>query len=684
MTSLATLKITNEVKISVKDYLTRAKAFAYSQYNIRQRMIDIDRSYMRETNLTSENEGAKQANAQGDSTKIQDVSVPIIQSQVESALTYQASVFLTGVPIFGVVSAPETMEQAMQLEAKIDADSVRCGYVQEILDVIRNGLKYRYGAAEVVWDTELEIRNDTDISEKDSIKAAKVEWAGNKLKSLDMYNTFYDIRFCPSEVATRGEFAGYSEIITNLELISFFEKDPYALKQLKKEAAESPVQSLVSSIAASDTQSYFIPQISSTHSVTPRGGGFDWSAWLGLTQAGVKKVYYKDTYLKTVIYCRIVPARLNLDVPSPNTPQIWRFVLINDSVIVAANPVVTYRDMLPILFFVPKKDGLKYQTKSFAEDSLEFQAAASALMASNIAARRRAISDRTLFDPSRVDKAAINSANPSAKIPVKPAAYGKPLNEAVFPFPFRDDQQNIISSEISSLINMANAMQGQNAATQGQFVKGNKTRQEFDSIMANARSKDQVIAMLAEAQFFTPLKELLKFNILANDKGSTSVYSRSQEKFITLDKVAMRRAMLQFKVSDGLIPSQKLLSGDAFGVAMQTLMAAPIGAEYNVGKIFSYLMKTQGADLSFAEKSEEQKAYEQALGAWQNAIAGLMQSTQKDQIANLKFPPQPLPEQFKYDPSITNKKMQQNTSAPLLAQTTNALSGESVNANPQS
>jgi hypothetical protein len=680
MAKLYTIKVTDKVKANVKNYLMRAKTFAYSNYPIRDRMIKIDRAYMREENLTSENEGAKIANARGDSTKIQDVAIPIIQSQVEAAITYQASVFLTGVPIFGVVSAPETMDIAMQMESKIDADSVRCGYVQEILDVMRNGLKYKQGAAEVIWDTELEINTETDVTKPDSTKTKKVSWSGNKLKSLDMYNTFWDMRFCPSEVSARGEFAGYSEIITKIELQNFMSKDPHALDQMKKEAAEAPLQSLVSSVSASDTQAYFIPQISTSQIVTPRGGAFDWSVWLGLDQVGNKKINYKDTYLKTTIYCRILPGSLELEVPAPNTPQIWRFVLINDSVIIAANPVNTHRDMLPILFYVPKKDGLRYQTKSFAEDSTEFQSSASALMAANLASRRRAISDRVLFDPSRVDKAAINSPNPSAKIPVKPAAYGKPLGEAVYAFPFRDDQQNTISQEISAIVNMSNALKGQNGATQGQFVKGNKTRQEFDSVMSNARGNDQVMSMLAESQFFTPLKEMLKFNILANDSADSVVYSRASEKFITLDKVAMRQAMLQFKVSDGLVPSDKLLNGDAFGSALQVVMSSALGGEYNVGKVFTYLMKTQGADLTFAEKFPEQKMYEQAVNAWQNAIDMIMKSTPKEQMAAIKFPPQPLPEQYKYDPAAPAKKASPPNQS-ILTQTTATLTGESTNGN---
>ena len=63
--------------------------------------------------------------------------------------------------------------------------------------------------------------------------------------------------------------------------------------------------------------------------------------------------------------------------------------------------------------------------------------------------------------------------------------------------------------------------------------------------------------------------------------------------------------------------------------------------------MFSYIMKTQGADLKAFEKSPEQQAYEQALGAWQN-MAQL--AIEKGKEVDAVLPPQPLPEQYGYDP----------------------------------
>jgi hypothetical protein len=169
-------------------------------------------------------------------------------------------------------------------------------------------------------------------------------------------------------------------------------------------------------------------------------------------------------------------------------------------------------------------------------------------MNSVIASRRRAITDRVLYDPSRVSEAQINSANPSAKIPVRPSAYGKPVSESVYAFPFRDDQAGIAFQEIQAIVQFGNVLNGQNQARQGQFVKGNKTDGQWESTMANATSNDQLTALLYESQVFTPVKEVLKINMLQYQTQGT-IYSPSQGKDIQVDPLALRKAVLKKRLS---------------------------------------------------------------------------------------------------------------------------------------
>ena len=210
--------------------------------------------------------------------------------------------------------------------------------------------------------------------------------------------------------------------------------------------------------------------------------------------------------------------------------------------------------------------------------------------------------------------------------------------------------------ETQALLGMGNLIAGQNPVRQGQFVKGNKTLHEFESTMVNANGRDQMCSMLYESQVFTPFKEILKINILQY-QGGISLFNRDLQRVIEIDPVKLRKAVMDFKVSDGLTPSDKLINADTLQVAMQVIGSTPqIAAGYNLPPMFSYFMKTQGARISEFEKSSQQQAYEQAVGQWSQmmqAHAESMKGLEPEQMQKMmeKMPPQPLPEQFGYVPA---------------------------------
>ncbi|PHQ81727.1 MAG: hypothetical protein COB66_01260, partial [Coxiella sp. (in: Bacteria)] len=201
--------------------------------------------------------------------------------------------------------------------------------------------------------------------------------------------------------------------------------------------------------------------------------------------------------------------------------------------------------------------------------------------------------------------------------------------------------------QIQNIIALGNQLTGQNPVSQGQFIKGNKTDGQFDQVMSNATGRDQMAAILLETQVFTPMKLIMKIDIL-QFQGGTTLYNRDSQKEVEIDPVQLRQAVLNFRITDGLIDADTVLNTDAFLSSMQTLATnASLGAGYNVTQLFSYLMKTQGADLTPFEKSPEQQAFEQAMGAWNQNLSLLIDKGGDPD----KMPPAPLPEQFGYDPA---------------------------------
>ena len=612
-----------------------------SSWNVREQMRQVDLAYMREKDQTAEHYKAKLANKYGDSDKYQNITIPVVLPTIEAAVVYQSSVFLTGNPIFGVVANPNYIDAAMQLEALIDAQSTRGGWIRHLQMFFRDGFKYNLSALEVAWkqETTFSLEHDSSFDSGKTAKQKEVIWEGNTLRRLDPYNIVFDTRVPMIDIPKHGEFAGFTEFMSRVALKQFIATLPNKLVDNIKDAFESGLGANSAGIGA-----FYIPQLNPNANIDINlRYGTDWMAWASASQSQNNNgIQYKNGYEVSTLYARIIPSDFGMRVPAPNTPQVWKFIWVNHQKLIYAERQTNAHDMIPIIFGQPLEDGLSYQTKSLANNVQGIQELSSAMMNSVIAARRRAISDRGLYDPSRVSETSINSDNPSAKIPVRPAAYGKPLNEAYYPIPFRDDQSGTIMQEMGAVVKLSEMISGQNPARQGQFVKGNKTQTEYSDVMNHSNGRDQNTSILLEAQVFTPIKEILKTNIVQY-QGPTSIYYKEQDKQLEVDPVVLRKAILEFKVSDGLSPTSKLINADAFQTALQVIGSSPqIGSGYNIAPMFSYLMKTQGAHIGDFEKSKEQVAYETAQNQWMQ-MAQLALS--KGQPWNN---PQPTPEQFGY------------------------------------
>lgn len=642
--------LSNKAQDNIVQFYRSCASITSATWNMREQLLQIDKLYMRETDRTMDDAKARFANMAGDSSKFQNITVPIVMPSVEAAVTYQTSVFLTGVPLFGVSATAANMDAALQMESLIDSQAIRGGWTRHIQQLFRDGFKYNFGACEVNWERKKIFSPETALEfSPTQAKPVETYWEGNTLKRLDPYNILFDTRYHPSDIPTKGEFAGYTEMVSHVELRKYMLELPYRMN------TKAAYECGPGGVGNAFPYDYYIPQLNPAALLDQRNfAAVNWMSWAGLAN-NKTNIDFKNTYFRTTLYARIVPADFGISSPAAHVPQIWKFIIINHQVLIYAERQTNAHDLLPILFIQPNEDGLGYQTKSLARNSEPFQSVGSALINSAIQARRRSISDRGLYDPTRVDAKHINNESASAKIPVKPAAYGKNLGEAYYPIPFRDEQSQQAMSDLQQMYRMNEMAIGQNQAQMGQFVKGNKTLMEYQDVMSNANGRSQAISILLETQFFSPLKELLKINILQYQQA-TEVFSREVEQVIPIEPVMLRQAVLAFKISDGLVPASKQMNTEAFQSAVQTIAAVPqLASSFNLGPMFTYLFKSQRADVAQFEKSPQEIQYEQAQGQWQQAVQMLAEAlaqnpNMKPEEIQASLPPQPTPEQFGINP----------------------------------
>lgn len=619
-TSNLPVSINPSQESAILKYASAGQTLLTNQFAIREYLEQQDRYYMREGDFTPEEIRAKFANRLGDKKKLQNITIPVVMPQVESALEYMTNVFLTGYPIFGVASDPSTEGAALQIETIIAENSQQAQWARELIMFFRDGLKYNLCAVECSWQQRNVAAVENDITSPTGSRTQNRLWEGNVLKRMDLYNTFFDPRVHPAEIHREGEYVGYIEVMSRVRMKKFM-NDLYG--KVDKKSAIRALQSVPAGDGQSSSMApymYWRPMINPFPTMLNwNNTGMDWLAWANEVPDSKTGIKYSNVYQVMTLYARIIPADFGLTVPQENTPQVWKFIIINGSVVLYAERQTNAHNYIPIFFGQPIEDGLDYQTKSFSANVQDMQDVGSALWNGYLASKRRLVGDRALYDPSRIRSVDINSINPAAKIPVRPAAYGKPVGEAVYAFPFHDEPTESLVQGATAVTNMANLINGQNPAQQGQFVKGNKTKHEYEDIMGHGNGRNQVMAIELEQQVFGPMKECIKLNILQYQQDAV-LYNPNLKTQVSVTATDLRSQAVHFRISDGLQPTDEQMSDDAWQTAIQTIMNAPaIGSAYNVAPMFSYLMKMQGADLSPFEKSPLQLQYEQQIAAWSQA-----------------------------------------------------------------
>ena len=536
--------------------------------------------------------------------------------QVESALAYLTDTFLTGYPIFGVVAPPEHADALGAMETLIGENSIRAGWPMELMKTMRNGLKYDLGVVEVVWEDKKTFNIETpDIQKLGVGKVKETLYAGTTLRDISPYNVILDTRVSPDKNHTEGEYAGYTEMLSRIETKRRMD-DLNILGTMNFRAGlESGTPGVTG--AADSTGSFYTPEVNPSALLSANDRlDFNWMQWSGMdSKTNSNPIAYKNSYEWSVLYARIIPKELGISVAQAGQVQIWKFIVLNRSTVIYAERQTNAHNYLPLICCKPSNDGMGWQSKSFAQNAEPIQQLSSALTNSGLASQRRKVYDRMLYDPTKVRKQDIDNISPVARIPVKNAAFGKGLSDAVYQIPYRDDGVAEVMQLSQQVVGFGDILNGQNRVQQGQFQKGNKTKQEFDTVMSNSNSRQKMQAIALEFSFFTPIKEIIKSNILQYQPPVTIMNSQDK-KSVTVDPTKLRAALLSFKMSDGLLPSEKLIDPGMFQAILQAAPAMPqIQAEYDLMGMFAYVMKLKGAHWvsDFKRSPEQQQAQMQQM-----------------------------------------------------------------------
>lgn len=584
-TPQAVLQYSQETKKLLLKSAENALHYGLLATNTRSLLEQKDRAYYREQDKTREQQLAKAANNAGNAARIQNVVVPVVMPQVESLVAYFTDTFLSSYPIFPVLSKPDLQDEALEIETILGESSIHFQWPRHFNQAFRDGAKYNLMAVEVDWE-EQKVWTVTQDSSQDMVLGTPVEtvFAGNKIKRLDPYNLIFDRRVPPAEVHIRGDYVGYVELLTRIQLKNLFLSLDRTLTMDATAAFESGV---------GDTSNVHVPHIvPETFQEASTSGTMNWEEWLGAKSTGIN---YSSMYEVLTLYRRIIPKEFGIGGRNSGTPQIYKFLVVNNKTVIYIKRMTNAHNFLPIIVSQLVDDGLGLQTKSFADNAIPYQQLASSLYNSGLHSQRKKVYDRMFYDPSRINPADMSNPDPIARIAVKSEAYGKPLAEAVYVVPYRDEGVSSILQIARDVTEMADIAVGQNRVSRGQFQKGNKTRYEFDTVMTNSDARQRMYALMLETSFLQPIKHILKMNILQY-QTNVELYNRERKQPVTVNPADLRTRAWEFQMADGILPADKLVDFNLLGEALQLAMAAPaLAAEWDIMGIFMYSLKVRGA-----------------------------------------------------------------------------------------
>lgn len=564
---------------------------------LRKRFEFVDMAIERTSDTTREKLKSLQASRLGRKDRMRNYEVPIMAEKVDTMHTKLTDFLLTGNPLFamtGVKGNIESLRVADQYTALMEQDQERFGWQPALSDALRDSIVYNVAAVELSWATGSTASMVT-LAAGQTRTAQSVDYTGVEISHLDPYNFIFDTTVPLHELQKRGVYGGHIKRHSYLSCIELVQKlDPQYRMQDSLSAALS---------GGGQTNNYFEPNLHPLEGDKRNADEMNWADHFNLHGAATdtKMLATLGRYEVLTLYYRCIPSHIGIGtndtIADVGKSSVFKLIFIG-STLVYAQPLTLAFDGLPI-FAAHLRNGKRgFGLNSFAEDLEDVQDSATAMLNGSISSMRKAVGDRMLYDARYIKSEDINSSNPTSKIPVRVHGIGTKLSDTFAVVPYRDDISQWMFQHIQFASTMADNVSGINRATQGNFTKGNRTMQEFNTIMDNSEGRLYKHAIQLENRLFAPLKRAIKLLYLQN-VSSQDIVSRTLETTVRIDPIEMLKNEVVFRMADGLNSVGKQLNSDVLTAALNTIAQSPVLAQrYDVAGIFAELMMSQRIDLS--------------------------------------------------------------------------------------
>lgn len=494
-----------------------------------------------------------------------DIVLPLEFVHLDDMMTYFAQTFAPNRGMFYMLGEPGETDQATALVTKMNNDALYSGYFREILRTLFSTLKYNIGGVHVAWGSDQGPRverngNTTNVTQE-------LKWAGNRMKSVDMYNFMYDPCCELVDLHKEGEFAAYAEIKSHF----WVQKRAVAGLLFNCDKALS-VQDRVQS---GQVKWYKNPPSEASLTRSNNGvdqGGTDWVSILSevnLTDTSGHELVHIYIWLNPVDF-GLVPVA---EKTTRRAYELWRFSILDDEFIVSAEQQNNMHSQLPFYFGVINDDLMGAAQKSVAELLESLQDFASALLNIHIKGSRESIWGTTYYDQTMFDFSAVAPGEVGARVPMKSSAVGRDIRTGIYKESNNVDTRQTMQ-DVDSVMTIINQFfPTQSLPSQIAGIDRAVTDQ-VAAVQQGANRRQQKSARLLDDSMFRPMRSAMYYNVIQYSPTEQEITDYYSGKIFNLNLADMKDTSIPFIIGQGL----KALDRTASQQAMQQLIFALIQA----------------------------------------------------------------------------------------------------------
>lgn len=608
---------------TLRNYITSRIKYSFNKTTYRAGVYDeIDRQLLGSVNLKGKDKLNARRNQAGESAKLTDINLAVGQSQIDTAVTALLDMLVPTDKMYEPFGNAESQSAAIAVTSELNKSADKFSHINEYHKMFSDALRYDLGGCEVSWTRVIGDQLGTDeLTGESKIIPNSLIFQGNRLKALDMRNTFYDLTVTPEQVSTNGSYAGYVDILGISQFNELIDQGEVNVEYVND--SWTPVNGLV--------KYNFKPELRTPATSEKETSRQNLDSLFGVNGSPDKAIYLITVYIK-------LRAKLfNLD--TADGQSIWKFTLIGDRII-GAKRLDNVHNRLPIILTSATCDSLGDSMISFSETLIPMQNFASFLINSKQRGYRKQLYGLTFYDKNKIDMRQVLSSTEdnrfeNAYIPVD-VSDGGSVGQCVQSFNDAPDTSATMA-DLGSVVELMQTL----LPTDSRKSLANLSRVSQWQAQRTVRETDKrtiKIGRLFNSSLISPIIYQSVYNIL--QYLSEVVVRQDDGSLVNVNITELRGQDIELKISSALRGIDKDLAADRLRDVINSLIQVPnISSDVNIIGLVRYWSTLMGLNIDLAQfkidSPFDKLTPEQKQAAYQLLMAYVQQQQQATVVPNV-------------------------------------------------